>query len=169
MATILQGRQSGPHLRPPCQSTAWRRIGPTLMAILLAASGPAWPQAHVSKEGSFTLRASTVSSETLPESTANANGIERDPRRGVLNVSIHQEDGSRDRNVRADVHATVRNLTGQKRDILMREIDANGYVSYLGTYDFVRGEVVDFLIDAKPQGSDRTLGLTFRDRMWLVK
>lgn len=169
MATILQGRQPGLHPPPRRRSRAWPRVGPVLMAIFLAASGPAWSQAHVSKEGGFTLRASTVSSETLPESTANAQGIERDPRRGVLNVSIHQQDGARDKNVRAEVHATARNLTGQKRDIPMKEVDANGYVSYLGTYDFVRGEVVDFLIDAKPQGSDRTLSLTFRDRMWLVK
>lgn len=49
------------------------------------------------------------------------------------------------------------------------EIDANRYVSYIGIYDFLRGKVVDFLIDAKPQLSDRPLGLTFRDRMWLVE
>ena len=169
MATIPQGKQTGPHDRLPCWPRVWRPMGPSLLAVLLAASGPAWPQAHVIKEGDFTLRASTVSSETLPESTAHANGIERDPRRGVLNVSIHHRNESQDRNVRGDVQATARNLSGQKRDIPMKEIDANGYVSYLGTYDFVRGEVIDFLIDARPQGSEQKLSLTFRDRMWLTK
>lgn len=140
-----------------------------LLALLVAASGPAWSQAHVSKEGAFSLRASTVSSETLPEVTAKAHGIERDPRRGVLNVTIMHRDKSGETNVRADVHATARDLTGQKRDVPMKEVDANGYVSYMGTYDFVRGEVIDFLIDAKPHGAGPRLSLTFRDRMWLVK
>lgn len=140
-----------------------------LLAILFAASGPAWSQAHVSTEGPFSLRASTVSSETLPASTAKAHGIARDPRRGVLNVVILRKDGAEEKTLHGDVHAVARDLSGQKRDVDMREVQANGYVSYMGTYDFVRGEVIDFLIDARPQGSERKLDLTFRDRMWLVR
>ena len=140
-----------------------------LLAILFATSGPAWSQAHVSKEGPFSLRASTVSSETLPASTAKAHGIERDPRRGVLNVVILRKVGSGEKTLHGDVHAVARDLSGQKRDVDMREVQANGDVSYMGTYDFVRGEVIDFLIDAKPQGSERKLDLTFRDRMWLAQ
>jgi len=169
MATNLPGAQQehGPAKPSPAQLLTGVRT--TLLAILVAASGPAWSQAHVSKEGAFTLRASTVSSETLPASTAKANGIERDPRRGVLNVTIRHKEGKREKNMRGDVSAIAQDLTGQKRDIPMKEVDSNGYVSYLGTYDFVRGEVIDFLINAKPKGSERKLSLTFRDRMWLAR
>jgi hypothetical protein len=140
-----------------------------LAAAMMAASGAAWPQAHSVSEGPYILRGSTVSSETLPESTANAHGIERDPRHGVLNVLLLRKDASGEKTVRGEVHAVARNLSGHKRDVSLREVDANGYVSHMGTYEFVRGEVIDFLIDARPQGADRTLSLTFRDRMWLVK
>lgn len=51
----------------------------------------------------------------------------------------------------------------------MREVMANGYVSYIGTYDFVHGKLIDFSFDAKPQRPDQTLSLTCQDRMWLVK
>lgn len=140
-----------------------------LLAIAVSASAPAWSQAHTSKEGPYTLRASTVSSETIPESTAKAHGIERDPRRGILNVLIQRKNGAIEKTLHGDVHAVARDLTGQKREVPMKEVDANGYVSYMGTYDFVRGEVIDFLIDAKPRSGAHELHLTFRDRMWLVK
>ncbi|MFL6715744.1 MAG: DUF4426 domain-containing protein [Burkholderiaceae bacterium] len=169
MATISSGthNQHGAFNLGLAQSAA--RVRSTLLVILVAASGPALSQAHVSEEGAFRLRASTVSSETLPESTAKAHGIERDPRRGVLNVTILHNEKSGEKTMRGDVEATARDLTGQKRTVPMKEVDANGYVSYMGTYDFVRGEVIDFLIDAKPQGGGPKLSLTFRDRMWLVK
>lgn len=144
-------------------------IRAALLAIAVATSAPAWAQAHVSTEGPFTLRASTVSSETLPESTAKAHGIDQDPQRGVLNVAILRKTGSAEDTLHAEVHAIARNLSGQKLNVAMREVEANGYVSYMGTYDFVRGEVIDFLIEAKPQGSEQKLDLTFRDRMWLAR
>jgi hypothetical protein len=169
MTAIFSGSHDQHGAFNPWRTQAGFRVRSTLLALLVIASGQVWSQAHVSREGAFSLRASTVSSETLPESTAKAHGIERDPRRGVLNVIILHKVKSGEKTMRGAVSATARDLTGQKRDIPMKEVDANGYVSYMGTYDFVRGEVIDFLINAKPQGGGRKLSLTFRDRMWLVK
>lgn len=128
-----------------------------------------WAQPHTVSAGPYTLRASTIYSLAIPERIATANGIVRDPLRAVVNVMVSAMRGNTSLNQRARVHATARGLTGQTRDIPMREIVANGQVSYLGTYDFVAGEVIEFTIDAAPLGSGRKLSLTFRDRLWPAK
>jgi hypothetical protein len=139
------------------------------MIWLAIAPDTALAQPHSVNEGPYVLRASTVNSESLPEETARAHGIARDPRRGVLNVMVAEKKGKDSWTTHARVHAAARDLTGQSRDIPMREIDSNGSVTYLGTYEFVRGEVMDFIVDAVPLGSDRELRLTFRDRLWPEK
>lgn len=169
MATTESQRQTDGTAANPSLKRWQCGLRATLLAATVAMCGPLSAQSHTSEEGPFILRASTVSSETLPESTANAHGIERDPRRGVLNVVLLRKEGAAEKTLQADVHAVARNLSGHKRDVAMKEVKANGYVSYMGTYDFVRGEVIDFLIDAKPRDTDRKLSLTFRDRMWLTQ
>ncbi|WP_325170144.1 DUF4426 domain-containing protein [Noviherbaspirillum pedocola] len=144
-------------------------ISVMLLVGLVMAPGAVLAQSHSVSEGPYVLRASTVSSESLPEETARANGIHHDPRRGVLNVMVAEKKDRALLTTHARVHADARDLTGQRRRIPMREIDSNGSVTYLGTYDFVEGEVIDFLIEAEPMRGDRKLRLTFRDRLWTEK
>lgn len=125
-----------------------------------------YAQVHSRDYGQFTVRSSTVGSVNLAEETAVEHGIERDPRRGVLNVTVlHGEQGIK-KTVPASVSAYVMNLTGQRRHIDLREITAEGRVSYMGTYQFTNGEVLDFHIHAKPNRSNDVLRLRFRDRLW---
>lgn len=135
--------------------------------LMLAAGASARAQSHESTSDGYTLRGSTVSTESIPEKEAKAHGIEQSPRRGILNVTVLKKGASgAERTMRADVHAYAKDLNGYRREIAMKPTVANGYVSYAGTYDFVHGEVIDFTVTAKPEDSGRTLTLTFRDRMW---
>ena len=140
--------------------TSWR-VAWLPFASLLAAA-PALAQSHEARSGPYTLRSSTVASNTLSPMTARAHGIERSPTRGVLNVTVMKDAQS----VPATVEATAHNLTGRKRPVPLTQTSANGYVSYTGTYDFMHGEVLDFSIRATPQDSAQPLTLQFRDRMW---
>lgn len=130
------------------------------LSFLTAA--PAWSQAHETKSGSYTLRSSTVGSDMLPAETARKHGIERSPLRGVLNLTVSNDQQS----VPAKIAVEVSNLTGRTRPIAMSKTSANGYVSYMGTYDFSNGEVLDFSVQAQPQGSNEVMRLNFRERMW---
>lgn len=150
----------------PRRQVLTRTIGLTLAIAVGTARGEPWATPHSVSAGKYTLRASTIYSLAIPEQVANANGIARDARHGVLNVLVSKTEGNSNSNTRAEVHVVARKLTGQRRDIPMREIVSNGSVTYLGSYDFVRGEVLDFVIDAIPLGSRRKLRLTFRDRLW---
>lgn len=134
--------------------------------FMLIASIPAWSQTHTRQFGAYTLRSSTVSTENLSEETARAHGIKRNPRRAVLNVTVSKKEAGIDKTVPARVQAYARNLTEQQREIDMRETAAEGRVSYTGTYDFVHGEALDFTITAQPENSDKTLTMTYRERLW---
>ncbi|QOY94120.1 DUF4426 domain-containing protein [Massilia sp. UMI-21] len=133
-----------------------------VLCISTLAIAPAWGQSHEVTSGAYTLRASTVASNMLAPGTAREHGIERAPTRGVLNVTLMKDRQT----VAAEVEVSARSLTGKSRPVTLAPTTVNGYVSYTGAYDFVHGEVLDFTIQATPQGAGEPLILTFRERMW---
>ena len=147
----------------------WRWLRPLPLVAACAAAAPALAQPHETTRQGFTLRSSTVASRNLDPATARRHGISPSPTRGVLNVVVLRKQGGSPRTVRADVRATARNLTGIENDIPMREVEQNGYISYVGSYRFAPREVVDFQIEARPRGSDTTLTLRYRDRLWRTR
>lgn len=133
---------------------------------MLLASSTAWSQAHEHQFGPYVIRSSTVGSENISAETAAAHGIERGPRKAILNVTVLKKEGGQEVTVPARLQVYVRNLTEQRRQIDMREVAAEGRVSYMGTYDFLHGSVLDFTINAQPANSGKTLTMTYRERMW---
>lgn len=133
------------------------------LAGVLACNG-ARAQVHISESGSYTLRANVLSSEALPAGTAAKHGIERAPDRGVLNLVILRGKGVTT-TVNAKVVVGKRNLLGQSESIAMREVNENGYVSYLGTFGFSPLHTFNFSISAQPEGSDEAITLEFEDRL----
>lgn len=148
-------------------AAGWRRAQlRILMCVAMAAfTSAAVAQPHETSRGDLVLRASTVASASLNPATAAQHGIEVSPRRSVLNVVVMR--GAARKTVAAEVTATSRTLAGLSQDIRMDRVLANGYVSYIGSYDFLPGEVVDFKIRARPLQpvKGRPLSLSFRERM----
>lgn len=131
--------------------------------MLMAATALAQP--HQAVRDGYVLRASTVASTALDPGTARTHGIDPQPGRGVLNVVVSKKEAPAG-NVRAQLSAVARNLVGKEREIAMREATApNGMVSYVGAYDFAPREVLDFIIEARPEGARTDLKLEFRDRL----
>lgn len=139
-----------------------RHLAIPLTVLGLAFAAPAWSQAHEQQSGPYTVRSSTVGSDTLSEASAKMHGIERSSTRGVLNVTVMKGEQT----VPATVTVMARNLIGKARQIEVKGTNANGYVSYTGPYEFVHGEVLDFAVRAIPYDSKKVIALTFRDRMW---
>ena len=123
-------------------------------------------QAHEITQGGYTLRSSTVSSSNVDPATAQRHGIEPSPNRGLLNVVVSRKRGKGSQTVHADVHASVSGLTGKSREVPMKEVEENGFVSYMGSYEFAPREVLDYRVTARPGGRDPKLELKYRDRVW---
>lgn len=144
-------------------------LAKVIAAFTFAVSGlQVAAQPHEASRGDLVLRGSTVSSGMIDAATAERHGIPRSPDVGVLNVLLARSQGGTLRPMPAQVEAEAWSLSGVRQRLAMREVRENGRVSYLGTYDFLPREVIDFRITARPE--DRpdvpALSLAFRDRMW---
>ncbi len=128
------------------------------------AAGRGGSAVHVSEFGRYTLRANAVDSESLAPGTAENHGIERAADRAVLNLVILERKDGRQLPVRAEVSATQRNLLGQTEAIEMREIEQNGRVSYLGTFEFAPLRNFSFSITARPADGGEPMTIEFEDR-----
>jgi hypothetical protein len=123
-------------------------------------------QPHTEHAGAYVLRSSTAPTASLSAAAARAQGITPSPRRAVLNVVVRREDGRADANVRAQVTATATDPAGVRRSIEMRPAIANDMVSYIGAFDFVPRQVLEFEIVAVPEGAGgKPITLRYRDRM----
>lgn len=149
-------------------STTTARARAIVALALATAAGLAPAQPHEATRGKLTLRSSTVASGMIDKATADRHGIEQAPDVGVLNVVLARSDKDRLLPVPARVTAEAWSLSGVRQRIEMREVSEQGRVSYMGTYDFLPREVIDFHITARPLDaqSGPALSLTYRDRMW---
>lgn len=139
------------------------------LALALAmAAGVTSAQPHQATRGDLTLRSSTVASGMIDSAAADRHGIEQAPDVGVLNVLLARTQAGRLHPIPAEVTAEAWSLSGVRQKIEMREVREGGRVSYLGTYDFLPREVIDFRITARPLDARAgpSLTLAYRDRMW---
>ena len=137
------------------------------LVLSLAWTQQAWAQAHERRSGPFVLRSSTVASQTFSAATAKAHGIDPAPTRAVLDVVLEKTTGGHKVNVRATVQASATDLAGVRRSIEMRPAVDDGRISYVGTFDFLPREVLDFRIVATPEAGGAPITLAYRDRMWV--
>lgn len=119
---------------------------------------------HVVEVGPYTLRGSAVQSTFLPDEVAAQYGIEPTPEIGVLTVILMEQgaDGQ-DRSTPAHVTAHQDNLLGENEPVEMRRIDANGYISYIGTFYIGLREHLRFYIHVQPHDSLEELTMEFEE------
>lgn len=147
---------------------AWPHVlsGPALLLVLGLALSPreSAAQPHEKRESGYVVRGSTVPSQSFDAATARAHGIEPTASRGVLNVTVSKVGQALTENLRADVRASARELTGRKHEIQMRPVVSNNMVSYIGVFEFVHRQVLTFEIVATPQQSGKPVILSFEER-----
>lgn len=137
-----------------------------LTALSCAAwSAVALAQPHAVQHGLFTLRSSVVNSQSISPESAREHGIEPSEDRAVLNVVLLRDVDGVSWPIRAAVSATRTTLAGVQRDIELRPVSDQGRVSYVGTFEFVPREVLDFKVTARIDPASPLLELSFRERM----
>ena len=83
----------------------------------------------------YTIHHNALTTDSLSPQVAKAYDIQRSKNRGMLNVSvIKAQPGSTGRSVRAKIKATATNLTGQTRDIPLREVHDGDAIYYIGDF-----------------------------------
>ncbi len=137
------------------------------IALALGAIAPqlAFGQAHELSRGRFTLRSSTVESQSISPSVARTHGFSPERDLAILNVTVFAKNNKGRKSVPAVVTASAKNLAGVAREIQLSPVRENRSVSYFGTYHHLPNEVLDFTITARIGRSSPPLTLRYRDRL----
>lgn len=132
-----------------------------MATIGLAASANA--QQSSSFDG-YTVHYNALSTSQLTPQVAQAYNIQRSSNRALLNITVL--DGE-EQPVTATVTANARNLTGQRREIRMREVtEGDDAIYYIGEFRVNHMEMFDFTVDVIPQGAAEPLEVRFRQQFY---
>jgi hypothetical protein len=125
---------------------------------------PGEEMAHVVEVPPYTLRGSAVQSTFLPDEVAAQYGMEQTPETGVLTVVLMEQgaDGQ-ERSAPAHVTAHQDNLLGENEPIQMRRVDANGIISYIGSFYIGQRDHLRFYIHVQPHDSLEELTMEFEE------
>ncbi|MBE9549077.1 MAG: DUF4426 domain-containing protein [Proteobacteria bacterium] len=123
--------------------------------------------------GDYVVHYNALNTNLLPPQVAKANNILRSGSRALLNITVLKKSGDTTSPAHARVTAAAINLTGQRRQIQLREVsepasgDSDlGAVYYLGEFRINNEETFDFQIEITPDGEDRLLTLNFRQQFF---
>jgi len=103
----------------------------------------------------------------LPPGATREYGIKRSKNRGMINVAVlNKIMGTAGKPVAADVTAVASNLTGQKRNINLREVREGTAIYYIGDFPITHEEVLRFTVTVKPEGQADTYEVKFKQQFY---
>ena len=144
-------------------------IALSLVGLVSACGGPgesadvpeAQPAGSTSADiGDHVVHFSAQSTDQLPPEVARAYNIVRSKNRAMLNVSVLSETDNRP--VTASVTVKTVNLTGQLKNITMRQIDEQDAIYYIGEVPVANRETLIFDISVMPEGVDTASDVRFK-------
>jgi hypothetical protein len=144
-------------------------IALSIFTLLAACGGPGddatIPEAQPAEAtnadiGEHIVHFSAQSTDQLPTDVARAYNIVRSKNRAMLNVSVLREsDGTP---VAADIKVKTVNLTGQLKNITMRQIVEGDAIYYIGELGVENRETLVFDISVTPEGETRAADVRFK-------
>ncbi len=120
--------------------------------------------------GDFVVSVNAMTTDELAPEVAKAYGIPRSKSRAIINIALLKKDPDSPLAtgipVPGKVNSVTRNLTGQLKDMPLKEVNEQDAVYYIGQVPVVNGETLVFEIDAAPAGSSETLRVQYQQRFF---
>ena len=110
--------------------------------------------------GDHVVHFSAQTTDQLPPAVARAYNIVRSKNRAMLNVSVLR--ASDNTAVEAVVAVKTVNLTGQLKNITMRQINEQEAIYYIGELPVANRETLIFDISVIPDGADQASEVRFK-------
>ncbi|MEM7082436.1 MAG: DUF4426 domain-containing protein [Pseudomonadota bacterium] len=143
--------------------TACQKAPETRSAENVPTAKPAAPRTLES--GDYVVHYNAVTTDQLPQEAARAYGLSRSKSQVLLNVVLHQKTaGSDTQSTSGKVSAKANNLTGQLKNLEMREIRDGDVVYYIGQTSISDGEYLTFKIEVLPDGETSPINVTFQQQ-----
>ena len=118
--------------------------------------------------GDYVVHYNALNTNLITPQVAQSYGIRRSSSRALLNITVLKKVMNNPGTpMRATVSASGRNLTGQTREVEIREIsDGDDAVYYIGELSVRNMETFDFTVLVQPDGSDQKLEVKFRQQFY---
>ena len=118
--------------------------------------------------GEYVVHFNAVMTNSLTENIAREYDIVRSNSRALLNISIlqNQEIGLAS-SVAGQVRASARNLTGQLRNLDVREIREGEAIYFIAETPVVNGETLIFSVEAVPETTTEPLRVEFQKQFFV--
>lgn len=142
-----------------------------LTSIVAIVALPATAVAQQSREfNDYVVHYNALRTDLLPPQVAQGYGIRRSSSRALLNITVMRKDegvGLGETAVPAQLDVNATNLTGQRRELEMREIrDAEGAIYYVGELPVHNLETYKFKVGVIPEGESEVLLVEFRQQFY---
>lgn len=112
--------------------------------------------------GDYILYFSAMPTDLLQPEIAQAYNIVRSKNRALLNVAIIKKiENTTGESITADIRITANNLTGQVKNLTLREIQEGDAIYYIGDVPVANAETLVFDLDVKPQGANTRYPVRF--------
>lgn len=118
--------------------------------------------------GTYVVHYNALNTNLVPPEVAKAYGITRSPSRALLNVTVLKKMmDTPGTPVDASVTAAATNLTGQRRDIGLREIrESGGAIYYIGEFPVHNLETYRFDVQVAVEGETEPLAVRFTQQFY---
>ena len=148
-------------------SISTRNLARLLILLILVGFIPATMAESSKTFGEYTIHYSAFTSDSLQPSMAKLYKIIRSKNRAILSISIQKKAiapiGSP---VKADVTVEATNLTGQLKNIKVRQVDEGNAVYYISEFHVAHEEIMDFTLTAKSKEFEKPLVVKFRQQFY---
>jgi hypothetical protein len=137
-----------------------------LFSLLIAASSASFAE-NSQDFGDYVVHFNALNTTYLPPTATHEYGIKRSKNRGMINIAIlYKMLGTAGKPVAAAVTANATNLTGQKRDISLREVREGPAIYYIGDFPITNEETLRFNVNVKPEGQKETYEVNFKQQFF---
>ena len=135
---------------------------PWLPGILLALAALAVQAENSQDFGDYVVHYNALATDMLPPQVAREYQIKRSRNNGMINITVLKKVlGSPGQPVHAEIEAAAQNLTGQTRNIRMRELRDGNAIYYIGEFGVANEETLKFRVRVRPQDSPDFIVIEF--------
>ena len=136
-----------------------------LLAVIFSTTASAQQAQHF---GEYSIHYNALNSSLISPEVAKVYGIRRSDSRVLINISVLKNaENQLPTAVKAKVTTSGRNLTGQTREVDMREIDeGDDAIYYIGELSVRNMETFDFTVMVTPEGQSKPFTLKFRQQFY---
>jgi len=144
-----------------------KRLNVFAAFVLMIACGSL--SAQQSKDfGQYAVHYNVINSNLIPAQVAQGYGITRSASRALVNITVMDTSaGEPGEAVQAQITTQAINLSGQRRDVDMREIsDPEGGLYYIGELPIHNMEIYNFKVNIKLADEPKAFELEFRQQLY---